>query len=247
VVVSGGETRLCQTLDQSFPPACGDPSLVLEGYTPEPGTLTEAADVAWSSNEVQVLGERVGERLVVDGILASAVGIATWPAGTETGVEVVDRIVAAAGTGDPAALARLVHYRAVPCVLPDDAREGQLVCAQAEPAGTPADVMLAAHCEGFLLRSAQIESWLEGLVGEGLGLHGAYVEAAARTQERTGGTERAYVAVLAPRLEATMTVTLIIDEGGLSAVFRSCGDPPLEVREGGLIPQGAEVLLTAPD
>jgi hypothetical protein len=106
--------------------------------------------------------------------------------------------------------------------------------------------MRAAHCEGFFLRSAQIESWLEGPVGDGLRLHGAYVEAVARTQERTGGTERAYVAVFVPRSEATMTVTLIIDDGGLSAPFRSCGDPPLEVREG-LIPQGAEVLLAAPD
>ncbi len=106
--------------------------------------------------------------------------------------------------------------------------------------------MLGAHCEGFFLRPAQVELWLEGVVAEGLGLHGAYVEAAARTAERTGGTERAYVAVLALRSDPTTTVNLIVDDGGLSAVFRSCGGPPLEVREGGLIPHGAEVLLAAP-
>ncbi len=130
----------------------------------------------------------------------------------------------------------------------DPLQEGrwQVQCADDEAAGTPVEVMLGAHCEGFFLRPAQVELWLEGVVAEGLGLHGAYVEAAARTAERTGGTERAYVAVLAPRSGAATTVTLIVDDGGLSAVFRSCGGPPLEVREGGLIPHGAEVLLAAP-
>ena len=176
-----------------------------------------------------------------------AAGIATWPAGTKTGVEVINRVVASAVAGDPATLARLVHYRTVPCVLPGDAREGQLQCAEDEAAGTPIEVMLAAQCEGFFLRPAQVEPWLEGVAAEELRLHGAYVEAAARTAGRTGTTERAYVAVLAPRSEATTTVTLIVDDGGLSAVFRSCGDAPLEVPEGGLIPHGAEILLAAPE
>ncbi len=65
VVIAGGEMRLCQTLDQSSPPRCGEPSLLLEGFAPDPGTLAEESGVAWTSNEVQVLGERVGERLVV--------------------------------------------------------------------------------------------------------------------------------------------------------------------------------------
>ena len=65
VVIAGGETRLCQTLDQSQPPSCGDPSLVLEGFEPDSGTLAEGADVAWTSEDVQILGERVGERLIV--------------------------------------------------------------------------------------------------------------------------------------------------------------------------------------
>ena len=67
VVIAGGETRLCRSLDQSQPPRCGDPSLVLEGFEPDPGALTQAAGVAWTSDQVQVLGERVGERLVVSG------------------------------------------------------------------------------------------------------------------------------------------------------------------------------------
>ena len=67
VVITAGETRLCQSLDQSQPPRCGDPSLVLEGFQPGPGTLTRAAGAAWTSDQVQVLGERVGERLVVSG------------------------------------------------------------------------------------------------------------------------------------------------------------------------------------
>ena len=65
VVIADGETRLCQSLDQSQPPRCGDPSIILQGFEPEPGALTEAAGVAWTSDQVQVLGERVGERLIV--------------------------------------------------------------------------------------------------------------------------------------------------------------------------------------
>ena len=53
VVIADGEMQLCQTLDQSQPPACGDPSLPLEGFEPDPGTLTEASGVAWTSNEVR--------------------------------------------------------------------------------------------------------------------------------------------------------------------------------------------------
>lgn len=53
--------------NQSQPPRCGDPSLILQGVEPEPGTLTQAAGVAWTSDQVQVLGERDGERLIVSG------------------------------------------------------------------------------------------------------------------------------------------------------------------------------------
>ena len=242
LVIANGEVRLCQTLDQSYPPACGAPSLLVDGFDPDPATLTEDSGVTWSSDEVQILGERVGDRFVSGG---ATVGIATWPAGTETGIDVVDRVVAAAVTGDPAAFAQLVHYRAVPCAAPDAAGEGQLQCDDDEAAGTPIEVMQAAHCEGVLLRPSQVAPWLARAVAEQLGLHAAYVEEPAWTAERTGSAGRAYVVVLAPQSEPS-TVTLIVDDGGLSTVIRSCGDPALEVLEGGLIPHGAEVLLDAP-
>lgn len=70
IVIANGETRLCETLAESLPPQCGDPSLVVEGFEPDPGALREASGVGashWSDDPVQVLGERGGERLVVSG------------------------------------------------------------------------------------------------------------------------------------------------------------------------------------
>lgn len=70
VAPEGGPVRLCSALLESYPPQCGEPSLVVEGLdlatveslaqTSEP----DLAQVTWSDAEISILGD------VEDGVIA---------------------------------------------------------------------------------------------------------------------------------------------------------------------------------
>ena len=69
VAPEGGPVRLCSALLESYPPQCGDPSLVVEGLdlaTVEGLTATSEPDLAqvtWSDAEISILGD------VEDGVI----------------------------------------------------------------------------------------------------------------------------------------------------------------------------------
>lgn len=57
LIISGGTTRLCFAILESYPPQCGGPSLVARGLDLETiGELTSADDVTWSDREVRLRG-----------------------------------------------------------------------------------------------------------------------------------------------------------------------------------------------
>ena len=69
VAPEGGPVRLCSALLESYPPQCGEPSLVVEGLdlaTVEGLTATSEPDLAqvtWSDAEISILGD------VEDGVI----------------------------------------------------------------------------------------------------------------------------------------------------------------------------------
>jgi hypothetical protein len=65
VLIEDGEARLCESLAESFPPQCGGPSLVLDGFDPDSVTLSEEQGVRWTDDVVQVVGVRNGGTLEI--------------------------------------------------------------------------------------------------------------------------------------------------------------------------------------
>jgi hypothetical protein len=68
LVARDGEARLCTVLAESFPPQCGEPSLLVEGL--DVGSVvgtTTAESVTWSEREVMLEGEVDGDVLRVSG------------------------------------------------------------------------------------------------------------------------------------------------------------------------------------
>lgn len=69
VAPEGAPVRLCQMLAESYPPQCGEPSLVVEGLdlASVPGLVSTddpaLARVSWSEGEVELTG------VVTDGVL----------------------------------------------------------------------------------------------------------------------------------------------------------------------------------
>jgi hypothetical protein len=69
VVDPGAEARLCHGLAESYPPQCGEASLVVKGLRPlELRPLERAQGVAWSNDGVTLHG------LVADGVLRVVAG-----------------------------------------------------------------------------------------------------------------------------------------------------------------------------
>jgi hypothetical protein len=66
LLVSGGETRLCYALAESFPPQCGGPSLAVTGLDPDDveGLVVEG-EVMWTDRPVVLVGTVSGETLAV--------------------------------------------------------------------------------------------------------------------------------------------------------------------------------------
>ena len=57
LIVSGGTTRLCYAILESYPPQCGVPSLVVRDLDLNTvGVLTSANSVTWSDREVRLRG-----------------------------------------------------------------------------------------------------------------------------------------------------------------------------------------------
>lgn len=65
VLIKDGEARLCDALAESFPPQCGGPSLILDGFDPGEVTLTEEQGVQWTDDVVQIVGVRNGDTLEI--------------------------------------------------------------------------------------------------------------------------------------------------------------------------------------
>jgi hypothetical protein len=65
LVVEGGTARLCERLAESAPPQCGGDALEVEGLDASTvEALESSGDVQWA-DEVKLLGEIQGNRLVL--------------------------------------------------------------------------------------------------------------------------------------------------------------------------------------
>jgi hypothetical protein len=74
--VKDGNAKLCDGVLESYPPQCGDPSLVVEGLdVDEVDGLRRAGGMAWTDDKVSLLGE------VVDGIIRVSSTSASAPRG----------------------------------------------------------------------------------------------------------------------------------------------------------------------
>lgn len=63
-----GEARLCSAILESFPPQCGEPSLLVHGLDFDAVEGTTSADgVTWSEGEVTIVGVVDGDVLRVGG------------------------------------------------------------------------------------------------------------------------------------------------------------------------------------
>jgi hypothetical protein len=66
LLVQGGEARLCSALAESFPPQCGDPSLLVNGLDLESvAGLTTEGDVSWTDRPIVLEGIVDGDTLTV--------------------------------------------------------------------------------------------------------------------------------------------------------------------------------------
>jgi hypothetical protein len=72
LVITAEGARLCEALAESFPPQCGGASLAVD--EPDPSALdqlTTEGDVAWSEDQVQLLGMIDGDTIRVQPLASS--------------------------------------------------------------------------------------------------------------------------------------------------------------------------------
>jgi hypothetical protein len=66
LLVQGGEERLCSALAESFPPQCGEPSLLVDGLDLDTvADLTTQGDVSWTDRPIVLEGVVDGDTLTV--------------------------------------------------------------------------------------------------------------------------------------------------------------------------------------
>jgi hypothetical protein len=75
--------------------------------------------------------------------------------GTETPV-IIDEIIAAVRSGDPAELEALFVFQQIPCTTTGVGAGGPPVCADGEPDGTLVTVAPMGTCEGFYARPGEL-------------------------------------------------------------------------------------------
>jgi hypothetical protein len=65
IVETAGEARLCDVLLESYPPQCGDASVLLDGLDQvDPESLSSEGNVRWTDTVVTIYGELVDGTLV---------------------------------------------------------------------------------------------------------------------------------------------------------------------------------------
>ncbi len=65
LVVEGDTARLCTAMLESYPPQCGQPSLVLDGFDLDSVDVHTEGNVAWADEPVSVVGTVNGDVLTV--------------------------------------------------------------------------------------------------------------------------------------------------------------------------------------
>jgi hypothetical protein len=65
LVAKGNRADLCDWVEESYPPQCGDPRLKLEGIDRSQLRLQRKADTSWSEGGIVVAGKRTRDGLDV--------------------------------------------------------------------------------------------------------------------------------------------------------------------------------------
>ncbi|MBI5949594.1 MAG: hypothetical protein HY875_15750 [Chloroflexi bacterium] len=88
----------------------------------------------------------------------------TYPAGTRSGIAIIDAIIAAVESKDGAALEKLAHYLSYPCEGPKPVQPHPLRCANGVAEGTPKVGFWVSHVEGGLWEPdhavSSLDRWL---------------------------------------------------------------------------------------
>ena len=80
------------------------------------------------------------------------------PLGTQTGIQVIDRVLSAVATGDPQKLRAVIEFFDAKCTQ-REGLGGPPKCREAEAEGTPVEVLAVLGPEGGHLRKDEIENW----------------------------------------------------------------------------------------
>jgi hypothetical protein len=132
-----------------------------------------------------------------------------YPPGTRTGIEVIDKVIAALASGDPQAVLDHLSFHPYPCTNAPSGTDGSNPCPPGVPEGSPVDVIASGGCKvSFLARDR------------------ASLSTDVATFEQAAATQGIYavVEVQEGRLQSPLPLRyLIILSGGYSLLLDDAG------------------------
>lgn len=156
---------------------------------------------------------------------ATATEAATLP--LQTGVAIVDELIAATQGEDLEALRPLLHFITVPCTTADGLG-GPPKCEEEQTEGTPVEVFPIWGPEGHYVQPHNVDIFLESLQ---LGpLYAVYQVADAGTPQAEYEPAGEYGVVFSGA-ESDTPVTLLVDERGIVRAVFAYGETPAGVVE----------------
>jgi len=161
------------------------------------------------------------------------------PAGTRTGVEQVDAVLAALEARDADALVALALVQELKCVPPETQPGiGALVCGEGGQPGVPVRVFQASVCEGFLLREPSLAEHLASFAESSRGVY-AVVEVTEPRRSEGFGTAAPWEYVVAVTAEEQPAPgfgggqALLVGGGAILASNVGCNPPAAYLGWGG--------------
>ena len=149
---------------------------------------------------------------------------------TVSGIDEVDRAIAAVLAQDAPALASLVGYQAVACVSPStDGLGGPPKCESGEAVGTVVEVFPVAYCEGTWARDAL--PVLEQFVASGPALYAVVRGPTAAEVEEYWPVGDVYIVFSGEVDGRTQGSRLEFKDGELVLAFFGCGHAPTDLME----------------
>lgn len=147
----------------------------------------------------------------------SATPVNAHPPGTRTGVQVVDAVLVALESGEPAELTAVLSFHPYRCDNAPAGVEGSNPCPPGVPPGSPVDVIAAGGCKvAFVARelaglNAEIASFMQAAAG-----HGVYAVTEVQAGRLASPLPLRYLIILAGGH------TLLLDDAGVTHLGLPC-------------------------